>query len=221
LTTTVIGPGQISFWYRNDERSTPADWTRLDFRIGPPGSPTLLSGQGTTWTQATFSVPPGPQVLTWSPLRVVAFSPPQYPLLHLYLDSVEFTPTIIPPKATFAAWTTAWAVGAQSATSDSDGDGLPLLMEYGSGGLPYTPNPELLPVATIVDDHLTLRVTKAASPTDLRLTVQGSTNLLPDSWSTDSVELLEEDSTHLLVRSKKPVFEQPSFHLRVHVERIP
>jgi hypothetical protein len=141
--------------------------------------------------------------------------------MYVYLDSVEFTPTTIPPKATFSAWSTAWAVGAQSATSDSDGDGLPLLMEYGSGGLPYTPNPELLPIATIVDDHLTLQVTKAASPTDLRVTVQGSTNLRPDSWSTDSVEILEEDSTHLLVRSKKTITEQPSFHLRVHVLLAP
>jgi len=112
-------------------------------------------------------------------------------------------------------------VSSQSATSDTDGDGLPLLMEYGSGGSPYSPNAELLPTATVVGDHLTLQVTKAASPTDLRFKVQGSAGLLPESWSTDSVEILEEDSTHLLVRSKKPIADQPVFHLRVHVERVP
>lgn len=221
LTTTVIGPGQIRFWYRNDERSSPLDWSGLDFLIGSPGSPTLRSARETTWTQATFAVAPGPQLLMWSPIRAVAFSPPQHPLLYVYLDSVEFTPSIIPPQPTFAAWTTAWAVGAQSATSDTDGDGMPLLMEYAAGGSPYAANADLLPTAAIVDDYLTLRVTKATAPTDLRVTVQGSESLLPDGWSADSVEILEEDSTHLLVRSKKPVTERPSFHLRVHVLLAP
>ena len=51
-------------------------------------------------------------MLTWQAQRVVGGGGPlQQPLMYVYLDSVEFTPAVVPPQPTFAAWSTAWAVG--------------------------------------------------------------------------------------------------------------
>ena len=217
MSTTLTGPGTLSFWYRCDERGVSADRTLLRLYLGPVSiHQPLAQFEETVWTQHTLDIPPGPQLVTWGALRMIAFQETT-PILHTYLDEVVFTPTTVPPQSTFPAWTTAWNVTGQPVSTDTDADGLDLLMEYASGGSPYTPDPELLPTASIVDGHFTLRFTKAPSPTDLLYFAQGSRTLLTNSWTSSLVEVIDEDNTMLLARSKKPVSQEPTLNLRVLV----
>jgi hypothetical protein len=217
LSTTVNGPGTLSFWYRCDERGVPADRTLLRLYLGPVSvHQPLAQFEETAWSQYTLTIPPGPQLVTWGAWRMTVFQDIT-PILYTYLDEVVFTPTTIPPQPTFTAWTTAWNVAGQPASTDTDGDGLDLVMEYATGGSPYVPNPELLPSASIVDGHFTLRFTKAPSPTDLLYFAQGTRTLLANSWTTSLVEVIDEDNTTLVARSKKPVSQEPVMNLRVLV----
>jgi hypothetical protein len=222
LSTTLNGPGTLSFWYRNDERNTPGDRSIISLYVGSSSSPSqpLQQLEATTWTQVSVPVPAGPQTVSWEALRLVGLGPTA-PLFYSYLDGVQFTPTTIPPQPTFAAWTSAWGVADQSLTSDLDGDGLALLMEYATGGSPFQPNPELLPTVSIVDGHFTMNFIKASSPTDLIYFAQGTRDLVPNSWSASTVDVIDEDGSHILARCKKPVSAEPIFHMRVRVLLAP
>jgi hypothetical protein len=219
LTTTFQGPGTLRFWYRTDERGRGAPISRLNLYIGDHGS--LGEFSETEWTQATVQIPPGPvQSFSWEGVTVTGSQDFEAPL-YVYLDKVEFTPGSVPPQSTYEAWKWAWNVYAQPITTDDDGDGLTLLMEYATGGSPYKANPELLPVTSIVDDYFHFHFTKASSPTDLLYLVQGTQDLAPNSWTTSSVEVIDEDGTHLEAQSKKPVSAQPAFQMRVRVLLAP
>lgn len=217
LSTTVNGPGSLSFWYRCDERGVMADRTLLRLYLGPVSiHQPLAQFEETAWTQYSLNIPAGPQLVTWGAWRMTVLQEIT-PTLHTYLDQVAFTPTTIPPQPTFSAWTTAWNVAGQPVSTDSDADGLNLLMEYASGGSPYIPNPELFPTAAIVDGHFTLHFKKASSPTDLLYLPQGSRSLFANSWSSSLVEVIDEDNTVLRARSKKPVSAETAMFLRVMV----
>lgn len=221
LSTTINGPGTLTFWYRCDERGVAADRSLLRLYLGPVSiHQPLAQFEETSWTQYTLTLQPGPQLVTWGAYRMTVLQEIT-PTLHTYLDQVTFTPSTIPPQSTFAAWTAAWNVTGQPASSDTDGDGLDLLMEYATGGSPYTPNPELLPTASIVDGYFTLRFTKAPSPTDLLYLAQGTRTLLANSWTTSLVEVIDEDNTTLVARCKKPVSQEPVMHMRILVLATP
>lgn len=227
---TVPGPGALTFWVKN-ERSIydRFDETQISFYLGTISPETTIhSFTEMAWTQKTIAVPAGPQKISWSANRIYrggdsSGSPPPFsiPLLRSYVDQVSFTPSIVPPQSTFAAWQVAWNVAGQPASGDTDGDGLSLLLEYATGGDPYTYDLGKLPVVSLVDDHLTLSLPKSASPTDLLYFVQSSRSLVANSWSSVNVELLEEDENHLLARCKKSVLEEPIAHLRVLVVLTP
>jgi len=222
LNTTLNGPGTLSFWYRNDERSTPGDRSIISLYVGSSSSPSqpLQQLEATAWTRVSVPVPAGPQTVAWEAWRLVGTGPTA-PVFYAYLDGVQFTPSTIPPQPTFAAWTSAWGVADQSLTSDLDGDGLALLMEYATGGSPFQPNPELLPTVSIVDGYFTLNFIKASSPTDLIYFAQGTRDLIPNSWSSSTVDVVDEDGSHILARCKKPVVGEPIFHMRIRVLLAP
>lgn len=222
LSTSLNGPGTLSFWYRNDERNTPGDRSAIFLYLSSNANPSqpLQQLEATAWTQVSVPVPAGPQTVSWEAWRLIGLGPTA-PVFYSFLDGVQFTPSTIPPQPTFAAWQTAWGVADQPLTSDTDGDGLALLLEYATGGSPYQPNPELLPTLSIVDGHFTLNLIKASSPTDLIYFAQGTRDLVPNSWSTSTVDVVDEDGSHIVARCKKPVSEEPIFHMRFRVLLAP
>lgn len=223
LSTDVNGPGTLSFWYRGEiwAANPPLNYSTIRLSVGklPPSDPLSLdwtpfqSTGGPDWFKGTAEIPAGPQKIYW---RAWAYAIPA-DQRSVHLDKVTFVPTTVPPQSTFAAWQIAWNVVGQPVNTDNDGDGLTLPMEYAFGGSPYVFNPELLPVASIPGGYFTLHVTKAPSPTDLTYLVQASKQLAANSWVTSTVEVIEEDSTHILARSKKLVSEEPTGHMRVKV----
>lgn len=226
LTTTLEGPGILSFWYQTDELRSKYNGTSLGVYLGSitPESLPVWAGAESSWTQVTLPIPPGPRKVSWAALRWLSIgSVPQPVPLFVDVDGVKFTRSIEPPppQPTFSAWMTVWELGDLPPSNDDDGDGLPLLMEYATGGSPYAANPELLPTSSVVDGHLTLNFPKTSSPTDLIYFVQGNRTLVPNAWTTSSVEVLDEDGSHILARSKKPVTEEPNFHMRVRVLLTP
>jgi hypothetical protein len=225
LATTVEGPGTLDFWYRTDERFQVRDHTTLYVYLGhvTPNSPPVWAGSEQVWAQGSIPIPHGTQTVTWGARREIyrGILPTFYVAGPLYvdIDGVKFTPSTMapPPQSTFANWAEVWDVGNRSVTDDTDGDGLSLLMEYATGGSPYKPNPELLPTTSLVDGHFTLNLIKASAPTDLFYFVQGNRSLVPNAWTTSSIEVLDEDGSHILARSKKSLAEEPNFHMRVRV----
>jgi hypothetical protein len=220
LSSAFPGPGTLTFWYRCgalEGDAVGAAFPNLSFSVaGSPALGSVLSA--TEWTKVTQELPIGPQTVSWTSTYLswdLNFAGQRY----VYLDEVAFVPstTTVPPQPTFAAWQSAWNVAGQPAATDIDGDGLTLPMEYAFGGSPFSPNPELLPVSSVADGYFTLSVTKAPSPTDLLYFVQASKDLVPNSWTTSSVLVLEENGTHILARSKKLISEQPITYMRVRV----
>ena len=67
LTTTVTGPGRLSFWWRREGGGTDADAPQA--AVFPPGQPdaaTVLYLQGPVgyeWREVVVEVPPGSQGL--------------------------------------------------------------------------------------------------------------------------------------------------------------
>jgi hypothetical protein len=125
------------------------------------------------------------------------------------------------PQARWDAWLSYWDVAGGQSSSDVDGDGVPLILEYAFGGDPYADDGHLLPVITVDDGYLQIEVTKSRTPTDLIYFVQSSRDLVPNSWTTSGVEVLDEDGQHILARCKKPISEQPLCFLRVRVLLMP
>ena len=215
LSTTLKGPGTLTFWYRSEASLVdPRDRSYINLYVGisPLSLSATLGLVDTSWTKATVPIPAGSQSISWRAFRSLI------PFQHfVYLDEIAFVPSMVPPQSTFAAWQEAWNVVGQPAATDTDGDGLTLVMEYALGGSPSLPDAGLLPAVSVLDGFLTLNVIKAPSPTDLLYFVQTSKDLAPNSWTTGLVDILEEDGTHLLARCKKPVSEQPVSYLRVRV----
>lgn len=216
LSTTLEGPGKLSFWYKT-ETYTEADYMYLYLTVGTGSTPMQLTQK--EWTKVTVDIPASMVEVQWSGLRTATGPPPAWAPQegYIFLDQIEYIPNQVRGQSTFEAWKKAWNVVGKPLTSDEDGDGLTLLMEYAMGGSPYALNPELAPIISVVDGYLTIYCKKAYSPTDLIYFVQGSRDLIPNSWTTSSVEVLEEDSMHILARSKRPVSQQPTFYLKVRV----
>ncbi len=217
LSVSVHGPGVLRYRDRNDEISV--DRIQTDVRV-VGGALVSQAGPFDVWTDRQITIPAGPQTVTWTARRQVTnelYWGLEVVPLSAYVDDIRFEPTTIPPQSTYSAWQTAWNVVGLDPASDGDGDGLALLLEYATGGDPYTADPGKLPVISVVDDHLTIDMPKASTPTDLLYFVQGSKTLAPNSWTTSTVEVLDEDETHILARYKKTITEEPVAHLRVRV----
>jgi hypothetical protein len=79
------------------------------------------------------------------------------------------------PDWTFATWqTTRGLPGNLPATDDTDGDGLPLAVEFALGTNPTGPSAANAPQATLSSAHLALQFTRSTTVTGVTITVQGA-----------------------------------------------
>jgi hypothetical protein len=100
--------------------------------------------------------------------------------------TLPFSLTVVPSQ-TFATWHLAWTGRPQdpdksaSTIADTDGDGLPNLLEYALGATPTTADASIYqPSCGIVGGHLQLSFTRIADPS-LVYSVEASNNL--SDWS--------------------------------------
>jgi alpha-tubulin suppressor-like RCC1 family protein len=84
LSTTAIGPGQLSFWWKV---SSEQYFDALDFRIGTT-TQAVISGE-VGWEQRTFTIPSGSQSLTWRYMKDPTYSAGQD---AAWVDQVLFVP---------------------------------------------------------------------------------------------------------------------------------
>lgn len=76
------------------------------------------------------------------------------------------------------------AAGTAADTADSDGDGLPNLLEYALGSAPRAPSPSAGPAVALEEGFLVLRFTRTPAHPDAVLSVEASTDLTdPTRWS--------------------------------------
>jgi len=111
------------------------------------------------------------------------------------------TATVTLKDKPYDAWRFAHFTAAELAdialggpSGDSDGDGLPQLMEYALGGDPHIADaPSHQPRVSLIADHLTLNYTRPNFITDVTYTVEWSTDL--QIWGTGSTIIEQVSST--------------------------
>lgn len=93
---------------------------------------------------------------------------------------VEGSGADLPPEAGYATWKAGYFGSADHADAgdleDSDGDGIPNLLEYATGGDPTMASRGLLPVTEVVDDQLALTFLRL-DPTDIGYVVEAASDL--------------------------------------------
>jgi len=87
IGTSVIGPGKLSFWWKTEDTNcfefSFSAGTNVAARNGPETS------GSTNWEQQVFTIPPGPQNLTW---LFQTWCGDGSPLGRAWLDEVKYIP---------------------------------------------------------------------------------------------------------------------------------
>lgn len=106
----------------------------------------------------------------------------------------------------FDSWKAKYGIAQATADSnDSDGDGVPLLMEYALGLNPTVASTDGAPVASIEGSNLVLTFNRLASTTDVKLEVETSSSLQSGSWTVEPSTITVLDSTTVFQKVKASV----------------
>ena len=106
----------------------------------------------------------------------------------------------------YDAWKAKYSIAAATADSnDSDGDGIPLLMEYALGLNPGIRSTAGLPVASVEGANLVLTYSRLASTTDIKVEVETSTSLQPGDWNVEVPAITVLDGTSVFQNLKASV----------------
>lgn len=132
------------------------------------------------------------------------------------------------PVGGYAAWAAAHGVGAASPAEDSDGDGIPNLLEYVFGTHPREAN-GALPVSAGIAEisvngapaerYQTFTFSRSLDAADVTLTVETSPDLTPGSWSANTVEVSREPNGSgmetVVARAPLPLSAAPRLFMRL------
>ncbi len=105
----------------------------------------------------------------------------------------------------FDHWKAYYGVSAQTSSSDSDGDGVPLLLEYAFGMDPTQNSTARHPACSIESDSLTITYGRLASTTDLQLIFEVSDSLAADSWVSVSPTITRTDTASVFQTHKASI----------------
>ncbi|MEI8310832.1 MAG: hypothetical protein WCH98_08760 [Verrucomicrobiota bacterium] len=106
----------------------------------------------------------------------------------------------------YDAWKAKYGLAQATADSDdSDGDGIPLLMEYALGLNPIAASADGLPVGSVEGSDLALTFTRLASSTDIKVEVETTSNLQAGDWAVEPATITVLDGTTVFQKVKASV----------------
>ncbi|MCX6968682.1 MAG: hypothetical protein NTV93_00820 [Verrucomicrobia bacterium] len=106
----------------------------------------------------------------------------------------------------YDAWKAKYVVAQATADSDdSDGDGIPLLMEYALGLNPTIRSTEGVPLASIEGENLVLTYSRLASTTDIKVEVETSATLRAGDWVVEPAAITVLDGATVFQKVKASV----------------
>ena len=106
----------------------------------------------------------------------------------------------------YDAWKAKYGIAQATADSDdSDGDGIPLLLEYALGLNPTAASADGLPVGSVEGPDLVLTFTRLASATDIKVEVESTYNLQAGDWAVEPASLTVLDGTTVFQKVKASV----------------
>ena len=177
LSTTVLGPGTVSFWWRCDGE---ADFDYLEFNVDG-GNYDFITG-GDPYVQVSYSIPAGLHSLEWS------YSEDQAGATNIagrgLVDQVTFTPSA------FGSWQATIFTLQQRVDSfvsgpdaDPNRDGANNLQAYAFGIHPLTGSGAPQPRAVETSSGRAIIYRRNTAATDVSIFVQQTTDLADEfSW---------------------------------------
>ncbi len=120
-------------------------------------------------------------------------------------------------------WKTHYGIGTSTADdNDSDGDGIPLLLEYALGLDPTKVSRAGQPVAEVVGSNLVITFSRLASATDIKLEVETSTTLDAGSWTveTPAISVVQGDTVFQTVKATVPMNGEERKFVRFKVTKL-
>ena len=191
ITSTFVGPGTLSFWWKVSSRASSGLLTLLIDSVAQAGA---ISGTAADWAQVSVALPAGSHSVAWRYSRDSNSATAGEN--RAFVDQVSFV-TPNPVSHAFADWLAAHFSTAELSdaavsgpAADPDQDGIPNAIEAAIGSSPTerTPQTQVLtmisttPSGAVRTNVLSAR--RAELPvTNLTLEVQGSTSLEPDIWT--------------------------------------
>jgi hypothetical protein len=215
LSTTVLGPGTISFWWRCDGE---ADYDFLEFIVDEDYYDYLTSPD--PYTLATWYIPPGLHTLQWT------YYEDQADEVNIVgrglIDQVVFTPS------PFAAWQAANFTLQQRGDgqisgpdADPNGDGVINLAAYAFGIHPLTGSASPQPRAILTGAERAVVYQTNTAATDVSYFVDGTPDITDDfSWleltTTDSI--LSVNGALQTIKAVVPPAVNPLDYYRLRLE---
>jgi len=123
----------------------------------------------------------------------------------------------------YDAWKAKYGIAQAAADSDdSDGDGIPLLLEYALGLDPSAASSDGLPVASVEGSDLVLTFSRLASATDIKLEVETSSTLQAGEWTVEpaTITVLDGASVFQKVKAAVPLGTGDRKFARLKVTRL-
>jgi hypothetical protein len=210
MTTTVFGPGTLSFWWRVSSQEG-ADV--LEFYLDGQQEDYITGTAG--WLQVSRKLGPGAHLLEWNYNKDDTVSTG---LDTGWVDQVAFT------QSPYAAWAAANFTlfqrvdpGVVDFNADTNGDGVNNLLAYATGIPPTTGTGTPKPTLTFDGTDYALVYQKNTAATDIAFSVQRSSDLA--IWttisSTDSV--LSVNGALQTIKAVVPSVAGPQWYYRLRV----
>jgi hypothetical protein len=145
---------------------------------------------------------------------------------------VRFTPTAgnqnditvaMETVAGYDVWAESWGIDIGALTNDVEPDGLINLHEYALGGNPTIDDAaSVMPVFQPLENHFYYTHNERTDDPTLAYTVEYTTNLLSNSWTTNDVEFFGSVafSNHWkAVTNRVPMLGKPQEFIRLKIEQ--
>lgn len=205
VSTTIMGPGQVSFWWRVDSESS-YDFLKFELNGVEEGSESGTS----PWRNLSFPLRAGLNQLVW---RYTKDGSVSRGADAGYVDEIVLEG--------YAAWIASHQVdGFNHLLHDQDGDDLSNLLEYAIGSEPGLSDIQELPAMAMINGYRQLSLSKPVGVRDVSFHLEISEDLSAGSWSTMEAEVLQDDAMEFIARDSQPFADENRRFLRLRVQVV-